>query len=47
MGRDTGSLRTRASCHLILINLPLGIDGHHIIHWADGGPTELENLVNH
>ena len=21
-------------------------DGHHIIHWADGGPTELENLVS-
>jgi hypothetical protein len=21
-------------------------DGHHIIHWADGGPTELGNLVS-
>jgi Domain of unknown function (DUF222)/HNH endonuclease len=21
-------------------------DGHHIIHWAEGGPTELENLVS-
>jgi Domain of unknown function (DUF222)/HNH endonuclease len=21
-------------------------DGHHIIHWADGGPTVLENLVS-
>ncbi len=21
-------------------------DGHHIVHWADGGPTELENLVS-
>ena len=21
-------------------------DGHHIIHWADGGRTELENLVS-
>ena len=21
-------------------------DGHHIIHWADGGPTELDNLVS-
>lgn len=20
-------------------------DGHHIVHWADGGPTELPNLV--
>ncbi len=23
---------------------PAWTDGHHIIHWADGGPTELENL---
>jgi hypothetical protein len=21
------------------------VDGHHIIHWADGGETSLENLV--
>ena len=21
-------------------------DGHHIVHWADGGPAELENLVS-
>lgn len=21
------------------------IQGHHIIHWADGGPTDLDNLV--
>jgi hypothetical protein len=21
-------------------------DGHHILHWSDGGPTELENLVS-
>jgi HNH endonuclease len=27
-------------------NVHLWIDGHHIIHWADGGPTELENLVS-
>ena len=20
-------------------------DGHHIVHWADGGPTDLANLV--
>jgi hypothetical protein len=26
---------------------PIGwTDGHHIIHWADGGPTELDNLVS-
>jgi Domain of unknown function (DUF222)/HNH endonuclease len=22
-------------------------NAHHIIHWSDGGPTELDNLVNH
>lgn len=22
-----------------------GLDGHHIVHWNDGGPTELPNLV--
>jgi len=27
------------------LNLHLRINGHHIIHWSDGGPTELENLV--
>ncbi|MDD9945407.1 MAG: DUF222 domain-containing protein [Myxococcales bacterium] len=21
------------------------VDGHHIIHWSDGGPTSLQNLV--
>jgi hypothetical protein len=25
---------------------PAWTDGHHIIHWPDGGPTELENLVS-
>ena len=25
---------------------PAWTDGHHVIHWADGGPTELENLVS-
>ncbi len=25
---------------------PAWTDGHHIIHWADGGPTELANLVS-
>jgi hypothetical protein len=25
---------------------PAWTDGHHIIHWADGGPTELENLIS-
>jgi hypothetical protein len=24
---------------------PAWTDGHHIVHWSDGGPTELENLV--
>ena len=25
---------------------PAWTDGHHIIHWSDGGPTTLENLVS-
>ena len=25
---------------------PAWTDGHHIIHWSDGGPTELENLIS-
>jgi hypothetical protein len=25
---------------------PAWTDGHHIVHWSDGGPTELENLVS-
>ena len=28
------------------LNIHLRIDGHHILHWADGGATELENLVS-
>jgi len=27
-------------------NLHLWTDGHHIIHWPDGGLTELDNLVS-
>ena len=25
---------------------PAWTDGHHIVHWVDGGPTELDNLVS-
>ena len=25
--------------------LPIACDAHHLIHWADGGPTSLDNLV--
>lgn len=25
--------------------LPIACDAHHITHWADGGPTSLDNLV--
>ena len=25
--------------------LPIACDAHHIRHWADGGPTSLDNLV--
>jgi Domain of unknown function (DUF222)/HNH endonuclease len=24
---------------------PIWCDGHHIIHWIDGGPTDMDNLV--
>lgn len=24
---------------------PIACDAHHIVHWADGGPTSLDNLV--
>jgi hypothetical protein len=26
--------------------LSAAVDGHHIIHWVDGGPTALDNLVH-
>ncbi|MFC9518578.1 DUF222 domain-containing protein [Nocardiaceae bacterium NPDC056970] len=25
--------------------VPAHCEGHHVIHWADGGPTDLDNLV--
>ncbi|HYG94969.1 MAG TPA: DUF222 domain-containing protein [Nocardioides sp.] len=25
--------------------LPIACDAHHVLHWADGGPTSLDNLV--
>lgn len=25
--------------------LPIACDAHHVVHWADGGPTSLDNLV--
>ena len=25
--------------------MPLACDAHHIVHWADGGPTNLNNMV--
>ena len=25
--------------------LPIGCDAHHIVHWADGGATSLDNLI--
>jgi hypothetical protein len=24
---------------------PLACDAHHVVHWADGGPTSLDNMV--
>ncbi|GAA1139760.1 HNH endonuclease signature motif containing protein [Nocardioides aquiterrae] len=26
--------------------LPNAGDAHHVIHWADGGPTSLDNLAS-
>lgn len=25
--------------------MPIACDAHHIVHWADGGPTSLDNLL--
>ena len=25
---------------------PVACDAHHITHWADGGPTSLDNLAS-
>ncbi|WP_435769488.1 DUF222 domain-containing protein [Nocardioides sp. SYSU DS0651] len=25
--------------------LPIACDAHHVVHWADGGPTAVDNLV--
>ncbi|WP_139812798.1 HNH endonuclease signature motif containing protein, partial [Prescottella equi] len=25
--------------------VPAHCEGHHVTHWADGGPTDLDNLV--
>lgn len=27
------------------VRLPIACDAHHITHWAEGGPTSLDNLV--
>src|SRR5438309_10488327 len=32
--RWPGCERTASNC-----------DGHHLVHWSNGGPTELDNLV--
>ncbi len=33
------------TCRFPTCNRTRGLHGHHIIHWANGGPTELHNLV--
>jgi hypothetical protein len=37
--------RDRGRCQFPNCLLTAFLDGHHIKHWADGGPTELANLV--
>jgi hypothetical protein len=56
VGRATRTIPARIRTALILRDQgcrfpgcdrpPAWTDGHHIIHWADGGPTELANLVS-
>jgi hypothetical protein len=42
-----GRAATLADPHASLcLNIHLWIGGHHIIHWPDGGATELDNLVD-
>jgi hypothetical protein len=38
--RDHGTCRFPGCTHRVFL------EGHHIQHWADGGPTELGNLVS-
>lgn len=37
--------RDRHCCFLGCTRPPIACDAHHVVHWADGGPTSLDNLV--
>lgn len=38
-------LRDRHCAFLGCTRMPLACDAHHIVHWADGGDTSLDNLI--
>ena len=39
------TLRDRGCVFLGCDRMPAWCDGHHIVHWADGGPTDMTNLA--
>ncbi|MFV1991745.1 MAG: HNH endonuclease [Acidimicrobiales bacterium] len=39
------NLRGRNRCQFLGCSSTRGLHAHHIVHWANGGPTELSNLV--
>ena len=43
--RTALAVRDRGCVHPDCEQPPQWTDAHHIVHWADGGPTSLENLV--
>ncbi len=46
MGKRTRRrARHRAPCRLTCDNPPAWCEPHHIIHWCQGGPTAINNLV--
>lgn len=38
-------VRDRHCCFPGCTRPPVACDAHHVVHWADGGPTSLDNLV--
>jgi 5-methylcytosine-specific restriction endonuclease McrA len=38
-------VRDRGCCFPGCDRPPAWTDGHHLVHWADGGETSLENIV--
>ena len=39
------SRRDRGGCRFPSCTATRYVDAHHIVHWADGGPTDLDNLI--